>query len=221
MKVLIVEDDLRLGDSLCDLLRDYEYQTEFITDGRDGLDYAASGYYDIIILDVMLPTMNGYEIVSELRRKKIDTPVLMLTARDEWMDKVSGLDAGADDYLTKPFIPEELIARLRALSRRTGAVVMNQLEYHSLVLNLSMAQLEYHGHTVRLPAKELAIMRLLISNQGRILTKEELIINIWSADAEVEDNNVEVYISFLRKKLEFLKSDVRIVTVRKIGYYLE
>ncbi len=220
MKILIVEDDPRLGDTLCDLLRGHQFEVDLVDNGTDGLDYAVSGYYDVVILDVMLPGMNGFEVVSQIRRQKISTPVLMLTAKDEWTDKVAGLDAGADDYLTKPFVPEELIARLHALTRRTGEVIMDRLEYKSLVLNLSLGQLEYGDKSIRLPAKELAIMKLLLINQGRITTKEELIVNVWSADSDVEDNNVEVYISFLRKKLQFLKTEVKIVTIRKIGYHL-
>lgn len=220
MKILIVEDDPRLGDTLCDLLRGHQFEVDLVDNGTDGLDYAVSGYYDVVILDVMLPGMNGFEVVSQIRRQKINTPVLMLTAKDEWTDKVAGLDAGADDYLTKPFVPEELIARLHALTRRTGEVIMDRLEYKSLVLNLSLGQLEYGDKSIRLPAKELAIMKLLLINQGRITTKEELIVNVWSADSDVEDNNVEVYISFLRKKLQFLKAEVKIVTIRKVGYHL-
>lgn len=220
MKILIVEDDPRLGDTLCDLLRGHQFEVDLVDNGTDGLDYAVSGYYDVVILDVMLPGMNGFEVVSQIRRQKISTPVLMLTAKDEWTDKVAGLDAGADDYLTKPFVPEELIARLHALTRRTGEVIMDRLEYKSLVLNLSLGQLEYGDKSIRLPAKELAIMKLLLINQGRITTKEELIVNVWSADSDVEDNNVEVYISFLRKKLQFLKTEAKIVTIRKIGYHL-
>ncbi len=221
MKILVIEDDLRLGDSLCELLHTHNYNAELVSDGIEGLDYALSGYYDLIILDVMLPGKNGYEIVSQMRHEKNSTPVLMLTAKSEWTDKVAGLDAGADDYLTKPFIPEELFARIRALSRRTGEVVMERLEYGALALNLSQAQLEYGTKSIRLPAKELAIMKMLLVNQGRIIPKEDLIVNVWSADTDVEDNNVEVYISFLRKKLQFLKSNVKISTARKIGYYLE
>ena len=221
VKVLIIEDDPRLGDTLVDLMKSHDWQPELINNGTDGYDYAASGYYDVIILDVMLPGMNGYEVVSRLRKEKISTPVLMLTAKDEWKDKVTGLDAGADDYLTKPFIPEELFARLRAMTRRIGEVVLDQMEFRSLVLNLSLGQLEYDGRSIRLPAKELAIMKMLLANKGRIIPKEDLIVNVWSADSDIEDNNVEVYISFLRKKLQFLKTDVKISTVRKVGYFLE
>lgn len=221
MKVLIVEDDPRLGDTLVDLMQSHDWEPDLIDNGTDGYDYAASGYYDVMILDVMLPGMNGYEVARKLRHDKNNIPILMLTAKDDWQDKVGGLDAGADDYLTKPFIPEELFARLRALTRRTGEVILDQLEFESLILNLSLGQLEYNGKSIRLPAKELAIMKLLIINQGRILPKETLITSVWSADSDVEDNNVEVYISFLRKKLQFLGADVKISTARKIGYYLE
>lgn len=221
MKILIIEDDVRLGDTLCELLEGHGCETELIENGIDGLDYALSGYYNLIILDVMLPGKNGYEVVSQLRRQKINTPVLMLTAKDELEDKITGLDAGADDYLTKPFIPEELLARVRALSRRKGEVILDYLEYEALSLNLSLSQMEYHNKSIRLGAKEMAIMKILLANRERIITKEELIVNVWPSDAEVEDNNVEVYISFLRKKLNFLHADVKITTARKIGYYLE
>ena len=221
MKILIIEDDLRLGDTLCELLSAHQCDTELVDNGRDGLEYALSGYYDVIILDVMLPGLDGYEVVSRMRQQKNSTPVLMLTAKGEWTDKVAGLDVGADDYLTKPFVPEELFARIRALSRRKGEVVIDRLEYRSLILNLSLSQLEYKEKKIHLSAKEMAIMELLLKSKGRIIPKDELITQIWSADADVEDNNVEVYISFLRKKLQFLKSDVGIRTARKIGYYLE
>ncbi len=221
MKVLLIEDDPRLGDTLNHLMQSQHWEPELIENGLDGLDYAKSGYYDVIILDVMLPGMNGYDVVKKLRQEKISTPVLMLTAKDEWRDKVMGLDSGADDYLTKPFVTEELFARIRALTRRTGEVITEQLEYHSLVLNLSLAQLEFHGKNIRLPAKELTIMKILIANKGQVVPKEVFLNNVWSADADVEDNNVEVYISFLRKKLRYLKTDVKICTARKIGYYLE
>lgn len=223
MKILIIEDDPRLGDTLCDLFNEKKHETELVNNGIDGLDFAISGadYYDIIILDVMLPGMDGFEVVKKLRKAKANTPVLMLTAKDEWSDKVTGLDSGADDYLTKPFIPEELFARVRALTRRTGEVIMDQLEYQDLILNLSTDQLQCREKSIRLPAKEMEIMRIFLLNKKKITTKDELIINVWSQDSDVEDNNVEVYISFLRKKLAFLKSDTKIVTARKLGYYLE
>ena len=221
VKILIVEDDLRLGDTLKELLKDKGYDPELVDNGRDGYDYAVSGYYDVIILDVMLPGMNGYEIVKKIRQEKINTPVLMLTAKDEWSDKVKGLDSGADDYLTKPFNSEELFARIRALSRRTGEVILEEITFNDLTLNLSMEQLDCNGKSIRLPSKEMEIMRILMANKGRIIPKDELITQVWSAEADVEDNNVEVYISFLRKKLNFLKTNVEISTARKVGYFLK
>ena len=171
MKILIVEDDLRLGDTLKELLKDKGYDPELVDNGRDGYDYAVSGYYNVIILDVMLPGMNGYEIVKKVRQEKINTPVLMLTAKDEWSDKVRGLDSGADDYLTKPFNSEELFARIRALSRRTGEVILEEITFNDLTLNLSMEQLECNGKSIRLPSKEMEIMRILMANKGRIIGK--------------------------------------------------
>lgn len=221
MRILIVEDDTRLGDTLRELLQENDYETDLIADGTEGLDYALDSVYGLIILDVMLPGMNGREIVSRMRRQKVNTPVLMLTARDEPADKIAGLDAGADDYLTKPFHAEELLARIRALSRRKGEVIMNALECGDLSLNLSLKQLECKDKAVRLGSKEFEIMQLLLQETNRVVTKEEIIVRVWSYDAEVEDNNVEVYISFLRKKLKFLQTNVRISTARKMGYFLE
>lgn len=221
MKILIVEDDYHLGDTLKNLLEEHGMETDLVADGNEGLDYALSDYYDLVILDVMLPGMNGFDIVSHMRKEKISTPVLLLTAKDEWTDKVTGLDAGADDYLTKPFVPQELLARIRALTRRKGEVVIDRLSFENLSLNLSLCQLEYLDKTIRLGAKEAAIMEILLANQGRIVSKDEILTKAWSFDSDAEDNNVEVYISFLRKKIKFLHADVKISTARKIGYYLE
>ncbi len=221
MKVLIVEDDPNLGDTLVELLSGEKYEVELVTDGKDGLFYAESGMYDVILLDVMLPGMNGFEIVKALRTKKNNTPVLMLTARGDAQDKVKGLDMGADDYLTKPFIPEELFARLRALTRRSGDVIMDTMDYEDLSINISSGELVCGEKKVRLPSRELTIMKLLMANKGVILPKDDLIMKAWDMDSEASDNNVEVYISFLRKKLKFLDSRVKISTARKIGYYLE
>lgn len=221
MRILIVEDDTRLGDTLRELLQESGYEADLIAEGTEGLDYALDTSYGLIILDVMLPGMNGREIVSRMRQHKVNTPVLMLTARDDPADKIAGLDAGADDYLTKPFHAEELLARIRALSRRKGEVIMNILEYGDLCLNLSLKQLVCGEKSVRLGSKEFDIMQLLLREQNRVVTKEEIIINVWSYDADVEDNNVEVYISFLRKKLKFLQTSVHISTARKMGYFLE
>lgn len=220
MKILIVEDDARLGDTLRTLLIEQGYDVDLVENGRDGYEYAADGYYDVMILDVMLPEMNGYEVAGKLREKKTKIPILMLTAKESWQDKVRGLDAGADDYLTKPFVPEELYARVRALTRRTGEVIMNELVYEDLVLNLSRNEILCEKRKVKLPAKECAIMKLLMSNPNQIVTKEEVIHHVWKMEDEVEDNNVEVYISFLRKKLKAIQTKVTIETVRKVGYHL-
>ena len=165
--------------------------------------------------------MSGFDVVKELRKKKVSTPVILLTARDEVTDKVRGLDCGADDYLTKPFSTDELLARIRAVSRRQGEVLMDELEYADLRLNLSNCTLSGKAKSVKLGYKEFEIMKLLMANPGGIISKDELLTKVWGYESDAEDNNVEVYISFLRKKLQFLESSATIATVRKIGYHLE
>lgn len=221
MRILIVEDEVRLADALVQILKTQRYDAETVYDGNDGLDYALSGQYDVIILDVMLPGKNGFEIVREMRAQKIATPVLMLTAKDEVSDKINGLDCGADDYMTKPFIPEELLARIRAMSRRKGEVVINEMSFADLTLSLATYDLAANGKSIRLGFKEFEVMKILMSNTGAIVKKDDLISKVWGMDSEAEDNNVEVYISFLRKKLFFIGSRAEITTVRKVGYKLE
>lgn len=221
MNILIVEDEIRLAEALAQIMIEQKYSTDTVYDGEDGLTYAESGIYDVIVLDVMLPKRNGFEVVKALRSKKIATPVLLLTARDEVSDKVTGLDCGADDYMTKPFSPEELLARVRALSRRQGDVVLEELVFSDLVLNLSANTLQCNQKSVHLGYKEFEVLRLLMSNPKRIVPKEDLITKVWGTESGAEDNNVEAYISFLRKKMSFLGSQVNIGTVRKVGYRLE
>lgn len=221
MRVLIVEDEQRLAEALCQILIEQKYSAEIVYNGEDGLEYAKSGLYDVIILDVMLPQKTGFEVVRELRRAKNATPVLMLTARDEIGDKVTGLDCGADDYMTKPFSPEELMARVRALTRRQGDVQLEALSFCDLILSLATYTLSRGVKSVHLGFKEFEVLRILMSNNNQIVPKEELILKIWGAQSEAEDNNVEAYISFLRKKFFFLGSKVTIGTVRKVGYRLE
>lgn len=221
MRILIVEDEQRLAEALGQILTEQKYSVEMVYDGEDGLEYAKSGLYDVIILDVMLPKKTGFEVVRELRQAKLATPVLMLTARDEIGDKVTGLDCGADDYMTKPFSPEELLARVRALSRRQGDVQLEELSYSDLTLSLSSFTLSRKSKSVHLGFKEFEVLRILMSNSSQIVPKEELILKVWGAQSEAEDNNVEAYISFLRKKFFFLGSKVTIGTVRKVGYRLE
>ena len=221
MRVLIVEDEKRLADSIGEILHTQKYAFDIVYDGADGLAYAQSDIYDVIILDIMLPKMDGFEVVRRLRSLKIKTPVILLTARDGVNDKVKGLDSGADDYLTKPFSSEELLARVRAISRRQGEVVLNQLAFADLTLNLSNCQLCCGSKSVHLGFKEFEILRLLMSNPSSVLSKDTLLTKVWGYDSYAEDNNVEVYISFLRKKLQYLNSKTSINTVRKIGYHLE
>ena len=221
MKILVVEDELRLAEALQQIMQEQKYQVDVANDGNDGLDYALYGDYDVIVLDVMLPGKDGFEIVRALRAAKVKTPVIMMTARDDVRDKIRGLDKGADDYMTKPFVPEELLARIRALSRRQGEVLLEEISMEDLTLSLSTNDLLCGAKSIHLAFKEFEIMKILLSNQKAIVSKEMLISKVWGDDSDAEDNNVEAYISFLRKKLSFLGSRVQISTIRKVGYRLE
>lgn len=221
MRILIVEDEIRLADALGQIMEEAKYMADVTYDGKEGLDYALSGQYDVIVLDVMMPGKNGFEVVKELRNAKIATPVIMLTARDDTSDKITGLDKGADDYMTKPFIPEELLARIRALSRRQGEVVLEELEFSDLTLQLSTNDLWCNSRSIHLSYKEFEILKILMSNPTTIISKEVLITKVWGADSDAEDNNVEAYISFIRKKFHFLNSKAGITVIRKVGYRLE
>ena len=221
MQILIVEDEKRLADVLGQLCREQRWQADVVYTGTDGLEYARSGQYDAVVLDVMLPGMDGFGVVRTLRREKVATPVLMLTARDDVRDKVTGLDCGADDYMTKPFQAEELLARLRALTRRRGEVALEQLAWQDLTLDLTNYELRCGERKVRLGFKEFEVLRLLLEHPGMVVPKETLLTRVWGAESNAEDNNAEAYISFLRKKLHFLGSRVGIATLRKVGYRLE
>lgn len=221
MRILIVEDERRLARTLADLMEAHNYTTDLSFDGESGLDNALTGIYDAIILDVMLPRKNGFEIVRTLRAEGIKTPVLMLTARTQTDDKVNGLDAGADYYLTKPFQSQELMACIRAITRRQNEAEDNTLSFGDLKLELASCQLSCGGKSVRLSRKEFEIMAKLMANGTKVVTKEALLLSVWGYESNAEDNNVEVYISFLRKKLHHLKSAVSIKTLRMIGYHLE
>ena len=221
MRILIVEDEVRLAEALSQIMAEQRYQTDVVYTGSDGLDYALTSQYDVIVLDVMLPGLSGFEVVQRLRSAHNSTPVLMLTAKDETSDKVNGLDCGADDYMTKPFDSGELLARVRALTRRQGEVLSQSLTVYDLVLNLSTRCLSCAGKSVRLGFKEFDVLRLLMAAPKSVIPKEDIITKVWGIDSDAEDNNVEVYISFLRKKLNFLGSRVSIGTVRKVGYHLE
>ena len=222
MRILLVEDEKRMAQALCEILRLEKYEVDHFSDGFDGLCAVESNIYDIIILDVMLPGINGYEIAKKARRKGIATPILMLTAKAELDDKVMGLDSGADDYLTKPFMAKELLARLRALGRRTLGTTDGTLSYGDITLDTCALTLSCvtNGQSVRLSEKEYHILEYLIANKGHILTREQLALKIWGLDSDAEYNNVEVYMSFTRKKLAFVEAKTEIKAVRGIGYEL-
>lgn len=221
MNILIVEDEINLAMALKEIMDKQRYQTTIAFDGEDGYLYASNGDYDLIILDGMLPKMDGFEIIKKLRALKIKTPVIMLTARDGIKEKIEGLDSGADDYMTKPFVPEELLARVRALSRRKGEVVLNELVYEDIMLNLSLSELSCGEKTIGLSYTELEMLRVLMSNIGIVISKDALLTKVWGNDTEADYNNVEAYVSFLRKKLDFIGSKLSIKTLRKLGYKLE
>jgi DNA-binding response OmpR family regulator len=220
MNILIVEDERKLAEALAHIIKNENYSVDTVFDGAEGLAYALSGQYDAAVLDVMLPGMNGFEIVRRMRQAKIATPVLMLTAKGEIADRVYGLDSGADDYMQKPFATEELLARLRALTRRQSEVTLDSIEYGDLSLRLDNHDLSCKNKTVRLALKEFEVLKILMTNSKQVITKETLITKVWGYDSEAEANNVEAYISFLRKKLKFLESSVTIEALRKVGYSL-
>lgn len=223
MRVLVIEDEVRLAATLQDLLEMDGYTVDVCHDGEAGLDNALSAIYDVILLDVMLPKLDGFTVLRRLRSSGNATPVLMLTARSEVSDKVRGLDCGADYYLTKPFEPRELLACVRALIRRQPELRGDGegLTCGDLRLDKSTFSLFCGDRSVRLSRKEFDMMELLMLNQKQVLTKETLLLKIWGYESDAEDNNVEVYISFLRRKLEHLHSQVKIRTIRMVGYCLE
>ncbi len=222
MRILLVDDEVALSDALIQIFKKNKYIVDVCYDGESALDYAMTDIYDLIVLDVMLPKMNGLDVLQELRKEKITTPVILLTARDSITDKVAGLDVGADDYITKPFALEELLARIRSLNRRNSNVICeNVLRWSDLTLNLSTYELFCEQQSVKLGLKEFSMMELFLKNGNRILSKETLIVKIWGYESDAENNNVEVYVSFLRKKLAHIHSKVAIKTVRGVGYCLE
>ena len=222
MRILLVEDDLHMAEPLAQLLRRQNYAVDLACDGEYGLDCALSGIYDIIILDVMLPKMDGLAVLKELRREKIAVPVLLLTARNETGDKVAGLDLGADDYLGKPFKTEELLARLRALGRRKGELVPDGiLACGDLELNPNTLDVYCGKKSFRLTLKESQLLELLMRWRGAAVSKGAILEKLWGFEGEAEDGHVEVYMSFLRKKLAFLNSATVIRTVRGVGYVLQ
>lgn len=222
MRLLLVEDEKRMAQALCEILRMEKYEVDHFADGISGLAAAESGIYDIIILDVMLPGINGYEITAKIRCRGIRTPILLLTAKAELDDKVMGLDSGADDYLTKPFMAKELMARLRALGRRSIQTHNGLLTFGDIGLDIGTWMLTCisTGQSVRLSEKEYRVLEYLIANGGQILPREQLAMKIWGFENEAEYNNVEVYMSFARRKLGFVGAKTQIKAVRGVGYEL-
>lgn len=220
MKILIIEDEKLLADSLQKLLTKKGFEVETAYDGETGSEYAGLGIYDLLILDVMMPGMDGCEVARKVRAKHLGTPILMLTARSGLEDRITGLNAGADYYLTKPFDSRELLACINALLRRQGAQV-DELIFGNTSLDLSSAMLINGGENVRLSAKEFDIMRLLMQSGEKNLSKELILARVWGYDSDAVENHVEVYIGFLRKKLASIHSNIRIEAIRKLGYHLE
>lgn len=223
MRILIVEDEKRLADTLAELLHRRGYAVDVSYDGVSGLDNARSGIYDLVLLDAMLPELDGFSLLQQLRAGGETVPVLMLTARSDLSDRVQGLDCGADYYLTKPFEPEELLACIRSLLRRGGgdARTDDAITFGDLRLEPGTFQLSCGERSLRLSRREYDMLELLLRSQGRVVPKEQLLLKVWGYDSDAEDNNVEVYISFLRRKLTHLHSAVTIRTRRMVGYFLE
>ncbi|MBR0516336.1 MAG: response regulator transcription factor [Eubacterium sp.] len=221
MRVLVVEDEKRLAETLADIISESGDTVDISNDGEEGFFNAVSGIYDAIVLDVMLPGMNGFDILRKIREEGISTPVLMLTARTELGDRVNGLNLGADYYLTKPFENEELIASLHAIMRRKADFVPDDIKFGDLTIHPSTCTISCKGKDIKLSIKEFELLRYLMISGKNIISKETIINKIWGYDSDAGDNNVEAYISFLRRKLTVLKSSVSIKAVRKVGYHLE
>ncbi len=220
MKILIIEDEKLLAKSLCDLLDSKGFETEAVYDGKSGMEYAELGVYDLLILDVMMPEMDGYEVARRVRAHRCATPILMLTAKSGLEDRIEGLNSGADYYLTKPFDSRELLACVNALLRRQGAQV-NELKYGNTILDLESGKLICDKKNVRLSAREFDIMRFLMQAKENNVSKETLLTKVWGYDSNAVENHVEVYVGFLRKKLASIGSDIRIEAIRRLGYHLE
>ena len=220
MKILLVEDEKLLADALSTLLKSKEFQVETVYDGITGVEYAELGIYDLLILDVMMPGLDGLQLARRVRSKHCAVPILMLTAKSDVADRIDGLNAGADYYLTKPFDTRELLACINALLRRQGAHV-EQMVFGNTELDLSTGILHCGDREVRLSAREFDVMRLLLQMGEKNLSKETLLARVWGYDSNAVENHVEVYVGFLRKKLTSIGSNVRIEALRRLGYHLE
>ena len=220
MKILVIEDEKLLADSIQEMLERKGFQVECVYDGESGKEYAELGIYDLLILDVMMPKMDGLEVARQVRLNRCNTPILMLTAKSDVQDRIAGLNAGADYYLTKPFDSGELLASINALLRRQGGQV-NEMVFGNTALDLGTSMLMANGKTIRLSAKEFDVMRLLLQAGKRNLSKSAILSHIWGLESNAVENHVEVYVAILRKKLSNIGSDVKIVSIRGLGYHLE
>jgi DNA-binding response OmpR family regulator len=223
MRILVVEDSMRLADTLSEALSKANYQVDIAADGKSGYEQGLSGIYDLLILDLMLPKMSGYEVLGELRRNGCQVPVIILSAKSELEDKVQGFTVGADDYVTKPFEIRELLMRIQAVLRRRTAQGKEYLSAGNLALDQDAAEMKNieNGKSIQIAAKEMYLLEMFLLNQNQVLEKEQITTKIWGYDSNAEYNNVEVYVSFLRKKLKYLRVNVRIRAVRGIGYIME
>ena len=220
MKILVIEDEKMLADSIKSMLERKGFQVEAVYDGESGAEFALLGIYDLLILDVMMPKMDGLEVARQVRRNRCNTPILMLTARSDVQDRIAGLNAGADYYLTKPFDSGELLASIHALLRRQGGQV-NEMVFGNTALDLGTGMLLCEGKNVRLSAKEFDVMRLLLQSGPRNLSKASILCRVWGLESNAVENHVEVYVALLRKKLSSIGSSIRIVSIRGLGYHLE
>ena len=221
MRLLLAEDEKELSKALCAVLKHNNYSVDPVFDGQDALDYGLCENYDCIILDIMMPKLDGLTVLKRLREQGVSTPVIILTAKAEIEDKIAGLDTGADDYLTKPFAMGELLARLRALTRRKSEFSPNLLSFGNLSLNRESFELSVGENSIRLGNKEFQMIEMLLSNPGRLISTEQFMEHIWGYETEAEINVVWVYISYLRKKLSSLGANLEIKAVRGLGYTLE
>ncbi len=223
MKILIIEDEYNLADAIASMLRSSKYSVEIKTDGEEGLEEALTNIYDLIILDVMLPHMNGFEILKELRNEKIDSKILMLTAKSTIDDKMEGFNNGADDYLTKPFHMQELMARVNVQLRKNKVNVNDNMKLGDIVLNIKSMELSNinANNKVKIIGKEFQLLELLMNNSNQVISKEQLFVKIWGYDTDCDINTLEAYISFIRKKLKLVKSNIKIKAIRNMGYVLE
>ena len=216
MRILYVEDEKYLAEAVIHMLKKERINVDWVANGEEGLELALKPTYDCLVLDIMLPKLSGLEILQTVRRRGIKTPIIMLSALNEVEDKIKGLDYGADDYLAKPFKTTELIARLRALLRRPALTDTKTLSYEDLELDLTNRTL----NGVELTDKESSIIEMLMKTPNSAITKEQILAHVWGADSEFDENYVEVYISYLRKKLKSLNTHIKIKTIRGLGYKL-